>query len=149
MKQSNPILIALVLVLLGATLYLGNLILTISQIKDTIEYVSKESNTSLVSGEKLSYLILKRSKGIFGGYFYYFGAKKGKDVLPFMQIYAPILDSDRDKFDKIEGLEECGTDSYVLILSVNNTLKYLHFTPFDAKVNEVDEKKVKACRRGR
>ncbi|PJZ47479.1 hypothetical protein [Leptospira saintgironsiae] len=149
MKQLNSILIALIIVLLGTTLYFGNLLLNESSIEDTIEYATKESDNTLATGEKLAYAILKRSKGAFGGNYYYFGVKKSKDTFPFLQKYTPVLDSDKDKFDKIEGLEECEGDSYILTLRVGDTIKYLQFNPYDKNTNEVDEKVLKTCKRGR
>ncbi|PJZ47606.1 hypothetical protein [Leptospira saintgironsiae] len=149
MKQCMLALITAILVLLGTTLYFGNLLLNESSIEDTIEYATKESDTALASGDKLAYVILKRPKGSFGGYYYYFGVKKSKDTFPFIQKYTPVLDSDKDKFDKIEGLDECEGDSYVLTLRVGDTIKYLQFNPYDKNTNEVDEKVLKTCKRGR
>ncbi|PJZ47601.1 hypothetical protein [Leptospira saintgironsiae] len=149
MKFIQQLYLIVILILLVVIVYLGYLIYQGSSNEDIIAYSTKESGTALVSGEKLAYVILKRPKGAFDGYYYYFGAKKSKDTFPFLQKYSPVLDSDRDNFDKIEGLDECGGDSYVITLRVGDTIKYLQFTPYDTKTNEVDDKVLKTCKRGR
>lgn len=116
-------------------------------LQDTIEF--RKFGTQASPGAGITYLIFKRPKDVFGAHRYYFAGKKVEDELPFVQKYSPILDSDKDKFDKIEELAECGGDVYVIVLKTNETLRYLKFTVFDKEPQVADEKTLKACKRGR
>ncbi|EQA38221.1 hypothetical protein LEP1GSC047_0008 [Leptospira inadai serovar Lyme str. 10] len=149
MKLLQQFLLIVILVLLGAVLYLGNLVMKTTKFEDTLEYTKGSGGTTVNSGKSLSYIILKRPKSAFGGYRYYFGAKLGNEDIPFVQKYSPILDSDKDKFDKIEDLADCGQDTYVLTLKTTERLSYLKFTVFDKLPELVDERTLKACKRGR
>ncbi|XDD51165.1 hypothetical protein AB3N59_05155 [Leptospira sp. WS92.C1] len=131
------------LILLGVALTLGYFLFESTKLSESVEY------EKLNPSKSLTLLIFKQPKHVFGGFKYFFGAKLPKGEAPFVRKHSPILDSDKDKFEKIENLVECGNDTYVLILKTGEILSYKKFTIFDLESKVVDEKALNACKRGR
>lgn len=135
------------LVLVGGVVYLAFLLKQSANLQDTVEF--SKSGAQTMPGTEIMYLILKRPKSVFGGHRYYFAGKRSNDEIPFVQKYSPILDSERDKFDKIEDLSGCGNDTYVITLKMGETLSYKKFNIFDTSPQDIDEKGLQVCRRGK
>ncbi|TGK22417.1 hypothetical protein EHO61_01155 [Leptospira fluminis] len=148
MKIRSFALSFVAVLLLVLLLYFTYLLNRSLKLEDKIEYVKTSMGATVNSGKSLSYLIFKRPKGLFG-YKYYFGARMGSDNPPFVQKYSPVLDSDRDSFDKIEDLTECGRDTYVLTLKMKSVVDYRLFSVFEKDTKIVDEKVLIACKKGK
>ncbi|TGK05467.1 hypothetical protein EHQ53_17715 [Leptospira langatensis] len=148
MKNVNKLLLLLLLVTFSVGSISGYFLLKSTKLQDQIEF-DKLGIGTVKSGNSLSYLIIKRPKNVFGGHYYYFGARMGKENIPFVQKYSPVLDSEINKFDKIEALDECGQDTYVVTLKLNETDSYIKFNIFDKEPKQVDEKALQSCKRGR
>ncbi|XDD49585.1 hypothetical protein AB3N59_14440 [Leptospira sp. WS92.C1] len=112
------------------------------RLNDSVAYEKKSSVKTI------TYQILQRPKSVFGGYKYYFGVKMGKEVAPFVQKYWPVLDSDKNKFDRIEELFECGEDTYVVTLRKGQAFRYLQFSVLDRGSRLVEERVLRQCARG-
>lgn len=113
------------------------------KLSETIEYEKLNPSKSLIL------LIFKQPKNVFGGFRYYFGAKLPKGEAPFVRKHSAILDSEKDKFEKIEDFTECGNDTYVITLKTVEAITYKKFTIFDLESKVVEEKDLKSCKRGR
>ncbi|TGL73787.1 hypothetical protein [Leptospira yasudae] len=131
------------IILLVVALTLGYYLNASTKLSESIEY------EKLNPSKTLTLLIFKQPKNVFGGFRYYFGAKLPKGDAPFVRKYSPILDSDKDKFEKIEDFTECGNDTYVITLKTAEALSYKKFTIFDLESKLVEEKDLKSCKRGR
>lgn len=139
----KPFLAILNIILLGVALSLGYFLFQSTKLAEVVEY------EKLNPSKSLTLLIFKQPKNVFGGFKYYFGAKLPKGEAPFVRKHSPILDSEKDKFEKIEELTECGNDTYVITLKTDETSSYKKFTIFDLESKVVEEKELKSCKRGR
>ncbi|TGK08790.1 hypothetical protein EHO60_12120 [Leptospira fletcheri] len=135
------------LLLVGGVAYLAFLLKQSANLQDTVEFSKPGDHT--MPGTEITYLILKRPKSILGGNRYYFAGKRLNDEIPFVQKYSPILDSEKDKFDKINDLSGCGNDTYIITLKIGETLSYKKFNIFDTSPQQTDEKGLQVCRRGK
>lgn len=144
MKIVNRISLVLNVMFLGALVYLSFVVYQGSRLtEDSIAYSKKKTAGGI------EFLVVRRPRNVFGDSQYFFGARRTEKEAPFILKYSPILDSEKDKFEKIENLVECGPDTYVLVIKNGEALGYKKFNIFDTEPRRVEEKDFKACRNGR
>lgn len=136
-------LLTLNIVVTAIACILGYFLFQSTKLSESVEYEKLNPSKSLVLQ------IIKQPKNVFGDFKYFFGAKLPKSEVAFVRKYSPVLETEKDNFEKIEDVTECGNDTYVLTLKTGETLMYKKFTIFDLESKVVDEKILKACKRGR
>ncbi|EKR74763.1 putative lipoprotein [Leptospira noguchii str. 2006001870] len=136
-------LLVLNIIVTATACVLGYFLFQSTKLNESVEYEKLNPSKSLVLQ------IIKQPKNVFGGFRYFFGAKLPKGEVAFVKKYSPVLETEKDNFEKIEDVTECGNDTYVLTLKAGETFLYKKFTIFDLESKVVDEKALKACKRGR
>ncbi|UOG33024.1 hypothetical protein MAL01_10180 [Leptospira noguchii] len=144
MKIVNYISLVLNVLFLGALVYLSYVVYQGNRLtEDSVAYSKKKYAGGI------EFLVVRRPQNVLGDFRYFFGARRTETEAPFILKYSPILDSEKDKFEKIENLVECGPDTYVLVVRSGEALSYKKFNIFDTEPRRVEETDFKVCRNGR
>ncbi|MGJ4788816.1 hypothetical protein [Leptospira koniambonensis] len=141
MKYVDKFFLGFNIILFLILSYFGYFIYRSFDRPDTIEYSRKDISKGF------EYVLFKRAKNFFGGYKYYFGARPLDDESPFIMKYFPVLDTDKDYFDKIQSLEPCGNDTYVIVIQKGPREDYKRFNIFDKESQLINEELLEACKR--